>query len=75
MKEYLCGLDIENKVCDYLVEDEIHCKGNQMCMFCGVNEIKVQKVACAERYIRTERWYEKYYRKRENDQQISRKYE
>ena len=51
---YICTLQADAD-CKYSSSDKKKCSGNPACAFCA-DESKLQG-----RYVRKERWYEKYY--------------
>ena len=53
---YVCELHVGAE-CEYLADDGHHCRGNCCCAFCEEENRQAK-----EKYVRKERWYEKYYK-------------
>ena len=57
---YLCELDVPGRECPNLLEDGIHCNNNTVCSFCRDEGVTEEKPT--SKYVRKERWFEKYYK-------------
>lgn len=53
-----CTLPADINSCEYFIPEGNHCRNENKCSF---QDIPTQS---GEKYIRQERWYEKYYKKR-----------
>ena len=54
-----CTLDKDINTCPYFSKDE-YCSNENQCSFQQIDE---EKIVENLKYVREERWYEKYYRK------------
>lgn len=58
-----CTMDKDINTCPFVSEDKAYCNHpNPMCSF--VEKPEVEPKIVTNPYVRKERWYEKYYRKR-----------
>lgn len=59
--ECICTISIEGINCQFAAEDAVHCLG--VYTKCGFRKpVSNESETNEEKYVRSERWYEKYYR-------------